>query len=179
MMTKYIILDRDGVINHESHAFIKSPAEWIPIPGSLEAIAKLHRAGFHIFVVTNQSGIARGLFNVATLQEIHKKMIDAVEKQGGHLEEIFFCPHHPDDHCECRKPKPALLYQIQKKYSVCLKDVFFVGDSTSDILTARAAQCRPLLVLTGNGKKTLETFHTENVPYFFDLVEAVDYVLQT
>ncbi len=172
---KLIILDRDGVINEDSNDYIKSPEECLLIPGSLDAIAKLNHAGFKVVIATNQSGIARGFYDLAMLNRIHEKIKTELKKVGGHIDDIFFCPHHPDDQCECRKPKPGLLFQIQKKYSVDLKNVFFVGDKLSDVETAHAAGCKPVLVLTGKGAKTLRQ-KTEQVPTFKDLAEAVDYV---
>lgn len=175
----FIILDRDGVINYDSDEYIKNPDEWRAIPGSLEAIAKLNCAGFSVMVVTNQSGISRGLYSLDMLAKIHNKLLNELKSVGGHIEEIFFCPHHPDDQCECRKPKPGMLYQLQKKYSVDLSKLFFIGDSIYDIKAAQTAGCIPILVLTGNGKKTLQS-HPEltQINHFNDLATAVDYILE-
>ncbi|OGT36083.1 MAG: D-glycero-beta-D-manno-heptose-1,7-bisphosphate 7-phosphatase [Gammaproteobacteria bacterium RIFCSPHIGHO2_12_FULL_37_14] len=173
----FIILDRDGVINYDSSEYIKSPAEWLPIPGSLPAIAKLNRAGFRVIIATNQSGIARGFYDIAMLNAIHEKLINELKVCGGHIEEIFFCPHHPQDHCHCRKPNPGLLYQIQAKYSVELAKTFFIGDSLVDVQAARAAGCQPLLVRTGKGLEVLQKHSELLIPNFADLAEAVDYVL--
>lgn len=174
----FIILDRDGVINYDSEEYIKTPGEWQAIPRSLEAIAQLNRHGFQVLVVTNQSGIARGFYDMDTLDSIHEKLMLELASVGGYIEEIFFCPHHPDDHCLCRKPKPALFYQIEEKYPVNLTETFFIGDSFSDIEVARLVGCKPLLVLTGNGKQTLEKYpEFLTIPYFPDLAEAIDYVL--
>lgn len=175
----FIILDRDGVINYDSNEYIKSPHEWLPIPGSLRAIARLNQAGFRVFVATNQSGIARGYFDFNMLDHIHKKLHVELAAHGGQIEEIFFCPHHPEDHCSCRKPKPGLLYQIQAKYAVPLTETFFIGDSLTDIQAAYAVGCLPLLVRTGKGQETLEKNPTLNsIPNFSDLAETVDYVLE-
>lgn len=174
----FVILDRDGVINFESDVYIKSPDEWLPIPGSLEAVAHLNRAGMRVLVATNQSGIARGYYDFATLDLIHEKMLNELASVGGYVEEIFFCPHHPDDGCVCRKPKPGLFIRMQEKYAFNLADTFFIGDSFSDVKAAHTAGCQPLLVLTGNGQKALEKYpELLNVPVFPDLAAAVEYVL--
>ncbi len=150
-----IVLDRDGVINHDSDAYIKSPDEWIPIDGSLEAIAQLNRHGYRVAVATNQSGIDRGLFSLDTLFEIHKKMYRLLAEVGGTLEGVFFCPHLPDKGCDCRKPKPGLLRQIERRLGVSLRDVPVVGDSLRDLESARAVGAQPILVRTGKGERTL------------------------
>jgi D-glycero-D-manno-heptose 1,7-bisphosphate phosphatase len=175
---KYIILDRDGVINHDSTEYIKSTAEWLPITGSLDAIAQLNRAGFRVLIVTNQSGIARGYYDLETLDDIHEKLMRELAAVGGYIEEIFFCPHHPQDHCACRKPKIGLIEQLSAKYPLNLAETFFIGDSLTDMQAAKAAGCLPILVLTGNGRLTLER-HPEfaNIPHFADLARAVEYVL--
>lgn len=178
-MKKMIILDRDGVINFDSSEYIKSPDEWHAIPGSLEAIASLNRAGFQVIIATNQSGVARGYYNLATLDEIHEKLMAELAAVGGYVEEIFFCPHHPDERCNCRKPKPGLFQQIQKKYEVDLQDVYFVGDSFTDVLVAKAVGCKFMMVLTGNGARTLAEhpdLHTEL--QFKNLAEAADYAIR-
>lgn len=175
----FIILDRDGVINFDSDAYIKSPEEWHAIPGSLEAIAQLNRAGFRIFIVTNQSGVGRGLYDLETLDQIHEKLIHELAAVGGYIEDIFFCPHHPLDNCACRKPKPGMLYQIQKKYHVTLQDSYYIGDSLADVQAALSVGCKPILVLTGNGKKTLEkNTNLRGIKHFTDLAEAVNSILQ-
>lgn len=173
-----IILDRDGVINEDSDDYIKSPEEWQPIPGSLEAIARLHRAGWHVVVATNQSGIARDLFDLDTLMRIHKKMHRAVRDTGGLIDAVFFCPHGPDDDCACRKPKPGLYNDIARRLRIDLKGVPAIGDSLRDLQAAHAAGARPLLVRTGKGPQTL--VHPEfdvDVPVFNDLASAADAVL--
>lgn len=170
----YIILDRDGVINHDSDFYIKSPDEWHPISGSLEAIAELNRAGYRVLVATNQSGVARGLYDLETLHKIHEKLHHELAKVGGKIEEIFFCPHHPDERCFCRKPKPGLLFQIQEKYSLNMEETFFIGDSIVDVSAALYAGCNPILVLTGNGQKMIEKYpELLNVRQFADLAAAV------
>jgi D-glycero-D-manno-heptose 1,7-bisphosphate phosphatase len=155
-LTKYILLDRDGVINEESPAFIKSPEEFLPLEKSLEAIALLNQHDYKVFVITNQSGLARGLFDEKTLNAIHQKMRDEAAKVGGKIEAIYFCPHQASDLCECRKPKPGLLKQFANDYGVDLADIYFIGDSLRDIQAAQNAGAMPVLVKTGNGVKTLQ-----------------------
>jgi len=151
---KLVILDRDGVINHDSAAYIKSPEEWKPIPGSLEAIALLNQAGCHVVVATNQSGIARGLFDMSTLNAIHAEMHRAVALAGGRIDAVFFCPHAADSNCECRKPKPGLLLEIAERLNVDMAGVPLAGDSLRDMEAAAAVGARPMLVLTGKGRRT-------------------------
>jgi len=174
----YIILDRDGVINYDSDKYVKSPDEWLPIPGSLEAIAQLNRHGFRVLIATNQSGIARGYYDIAVLDCIHEKLANELASVGGYVEEIFFCPHHPDDQCICRKPKPGLLQQIQKKYGLTMSETFFIGDSFVDVQAAQSVGCKPILVLTSNGQAALEKYpELGEIPYFANLAKAVNYVL--
>lgn len=149
-----VILDRDGVINRDSPEFIKSPEEFILLPGSIEAIRDLSRAGFRIVIASNQSGVGRELFTLATLEQIHAKLRAAVAAAGGVLSGIFYCPHKPDDGCDCRKPKPGLLRQIAAQFDVELGGVPAVGDSMRDIEAALAVGAQPLLVRTGNGRRT-------------------------
>jgi len=151
---KLIILDRDGTINHDSDAYIKSPEEWRPIEGSLEAIARLTQADYRIAVATNQSGIARGLFDANTLIAIHNTMQRALGQVGGRIDAFFFCPHAADSACECRKPRPGMLIEIAKRFNVSLDDTYMVGDALRDLEAAAAAGAKPVLVLTGKGKKT-------------------------
>ena len=151
---KLVVLDRDGTINHDSVQFIKSPAEWKPIKGSLEAIARLTQAGFRVVIATNQSGLARGLFDMAALNAIHDALQRAVHQAGGRIDAIFFCPHADESGCECRKPRPGMLLEIGKRLNVPLESVPMVGDSLRDLQAAAAAGARPVLVLTGKGKKT-------------------------
>lgn len=174
----FIILDRDGVINYESDEYIKSPDEWLPIPGSLEAIAQLNRSGYRVLIATNQSGVARGYYDLATLEDIHEKLLRELAAVGGYVDEIFFCPHHPDEACFCRKPKPGLLYQMTEKYPLELTGTYFIGDSYGDVVAARTVGCLPLLVLTGKGKLSLEKYpELLDIPHFLDLAEAVSYVI--
>jgi D-glycero-D-manno-heptose 1,7-bisphosphate phosphatase len=154
MPMKLIILDRDGVINVDSDQFIKSPDEWRPIPGSLEAIARLNQWGWRVVVASNQSGVGRGLFGMDTLNAINDKMVKSLAQVGGRLDAIFFCPHSADSTCDCRKPKPGMLLQIAERFNVELTDVPVVGDSLRDLQAAVAAGAKPYLVLTGKGEGT-------------------------
>jgi D-glycero-D-manno-heptose 1,7-bisphosphate phosphatase len=152
---KLIVLDRDGVINQDSDQFIKTPAEWIALPGSLEAIARLNQAGFRIVVATNQSGIGRGLFDIGTLNAIHNKMHRALAQHGGRVDAVFFCPHTGDSQCDCRKPRPGMLREIGRRFGVEMAGVPALGDSLRDLEAAAAVDAQPMLVLTGKGEKTL------------------------
>ncbi|HTN66123.1 MAG TPA: D-glycero-beta-D-manno-heptose 1,7-bisphosphate 7-phosphatase [Burkholderiaceae bacterium] len=151
---KLIILDRDGVINHDSDEFIKSPAEWMPIDGSLEAIARLNQAGYRVAVATNQSGIARRLFDMVTLNAIHQKLHVRAQHVGARIDAIFYCPHAADDACDCRKPKAGLLHEIARRFDTSLQGVPSVGDSLRDLQAGAEAGCLPYLVLTGKGEQT-------------------------
>jgi len=152
---KLIVLDRDGVINYDSDQFIKSPDEWRPIPGSLEAISRLNHAGFRVVVATNQSGLGRGLFEMATLIAINDKMHKALAQIGGRIDALFYCPHTADSACGCRKPKPGMLIEIGNRFGVELTGVPCVGDSVRDLQAAAAVEAQPILVLSGKGEKTL------------------------
>jgi D-glycero-D-manno-heptose 1,7-bisphosphate phosphatase len=151
---KLVILDRDGVINQDSDQFIKSPDEWKPIPGSLEAIARLSQAGYRVVVATNQSGVGRGLFDMATLNAIHDKMHKAVMQAGGRIDAIFFCPHAADADCNCRKPRSGMIEAIAERYNVELGEVPAIGDSLRDLEAVARLGAQPILVLTGKGTKT-------------------------
>ena len=151
---KIIVLDRDGVINFDSDQFIKKPEEWKPIPGSLEAIARLNESGWRVIVASNQSGVGRGLFDMDTLNAINEKMTKALGQAGGRLDAIFFCPHTADSTCDCRKPKPDMFLQIAERFNADMKDVPVVGDSLRDLQAGVAVGCKPYLVLTGKGSKT-------------------------
>lgn len=176
---RLVILDRDGVINIESDDYIKSPQEWIPIPGSLDAIAKLHKSGYTVVVATNQAGVGRGLFSLETLQAIHRKMQDAVAAAGGKLDGIFYCPHHPDDHCDCRKPKPGLFHQIAEHYGVSVAGVPAIGDTLRDLQAAEAVGARPILVRTGRGLPTLKQLPTPpGIEVYANLAEAAAQLLR-
>ena len=176
---KLIILDRDGVINEDSDAFIKTPDEWIPLPGSLDAIARLTKAGYTIVVATNQSGLGRGYFDIMTLNAIHQKMQNAVKAAGGQIEAIFFCPHTASDNCDCRKPRQGMFSTISERFDTPLEDVPSVGDSLRDLQAAFLAGCTPILVLSGKGKKTLENGGLPPKTIIFDDLSAVaDHLLE-
>lgn len=169
-----LILDRDGVINEESNNFIKEPEEWRPIPGSLEAIASAYREGFRIVVVTNQSGLGRGVLDIDALNRIHKEMHRQVVTAGGVIDAIFFCPHTPEDRCACRKPNPGLYLELAKRLGVSLTGVPAIGDRPSDIEAAKCAGAAPSLVKTGRGCATLASdFGLDKVPVYPDLAAAV------
>lgn len=177
---KLIILDRDGVINQDRDDFVKSPEEWIAVPGSLEAIVKLNQAGFKVVVATNQSGIARGLFSLKVLASIHKKMQQQLAKLGGQLDGIYFCPHGPDDHCDCRKPKAGLFKQIARDFQCDLRQAYAVGDSLRDIQAAKSVGCEAFLVRTGKGERALasDTDQLQNVEIFTNLFHVVEKLLK-
>ena len=177
-MNKFIILDRDGVINHDSDEYIKSPAEWHPIPGSLEAIARLKQAGYQIAVATNQSGVARGLYDEKILGLIHQKMQDLLAKLNASIDVIFYCPHQPSDHCTCRKPKPGLLQQVAKHFNISLTSIYYIGDKKSDVDAAHAAGCKAILVKTGYGEQTIQKYPELDVPIFNNLAEVADAILK-
>ncbi len=175
-----IILDRDGVINNDSDDFIKTPAEWEPIEGSLEAIAKLTYAGYRVVVITNQSGIARGLLDVDTLSRIHSKMRRMISQVGGKLEAILYCPHGPDDGCSCRKPLGGAFKELEHRLRIDLKDVPAIGDSLRDLQAAQSVGAKPILVKTGKGQRTLADPNLlDSVPVYADLAAAVDALLET
>jgi D-glycero-D-manno-heptose 1,7-bisphosphate phosphatase len=153
---KLVVLDRDGVINADSDAFIKTPDEWVALPGSLEAIARLNQAGYRVAIATNQSGIGRGLFDMDALNAMHLKMHRAAAAVGARIDAVFFCPHTADDHCECRKPKPGMLKMIAERFEIEPEETPCVGDSLRDLQAGAALGFVPHLVLTGKGKKTLE-----------------------
>jgi D-glycero-D-manno-heptose 1,7-bisphosphate phosphatase len=173
----FIVLDRDGVINHDSDEYIKSPEEWHAIPGSLEAIAQLNRSGYQVLVATNQSGVGRGYYDLETLNNIHEKLMIQLAAVGGYIDGIFFCPHRPDEHCLCRKPEVGLLYQMEEKFPINLAKTYFIGDSFADVQAAQKAGCMPLLVLTGKGQITLAAHPELSIPHFPNLAAAVDYVV--
>jgi D-glycero-D-manno-heptose 1,7-bisphosphate phosphatase len=165
---KNIILDRDGVINQDSDEFIKSVDEWLPIPGSLEALALLHRHDYRVVVTTNQSGIARGLFSMATLNDIHRHMLSETRKKGGLIEAVFFCPHGPDDGCTCRKPASGMLKDVASRLKIEMSGVPAVGDSMRDLLAARDVGALPVLVKTGKGKLTTRMLKKKDSPIAVD-----------
>ena len=169
--TRLIILDRDGVINRDSRDFVKNADEWVPLPGSIGAIAKLSRAGYTIAVASNQSGLARGLFDRNALRAMHRKLRRLVAAEGGRVDRIVVCPHGPDEHCHCRKPEPGLLQRLARHYETTLEGVPVVGDSLRDLQAATAAGATPVLVRTGNGETTASRLPDNfvSVPIFDDL----------
>lgn len=173
---KVVVLDRDGVINHDSDAYIKSSEEWIPIAGSLNAIAKLNHH-YKIAIATNQSGIGRGFYDETILAAMHQKMSSLLAEKSGHIDHIEFCPHHPDDGCDCRKPKPLMLERIAQKFDCDPSEIVFVGDSLSDYESAQEFDCAFVLVLTGKGLKTLEKLAGKDIQVeksLAKLVESID-----
>ena len=177
-VAKLIVLDRDGVINYDSDQFIKSPEEWRPVPGSVEAIARLNHAGYRVVVATNQSGIGRGLFDMAMLNTIHEKMHKALAHAGARVDAIFFCPHTADSKCECRKPKAGMLLEIGKRFNTELTGVPCIGDSLRDLQAAEAVGAQPILVLTGKGEKTLRDGNfPQNTVVYPDLAFAASALL--
>jgi D-glycero-D-manno-heptose 1,7-bisphosphate phosphatase len=179
MSERVVILDRDGVINTDSEDFVKSLDEWVPLPGSIDAIARLAHAGYRVAVASNQSGLARGLLTPADLDSMHRKLRDLLAEQGGRIEMIVYCPHGPDENCECRKPKPGMLMEIARRLSVNLSGVPFVGDSLGDVLAAKAAGADPWMVCTGKGRDTLAggSPYLAGVPVHADLASVVDVLL--
>lgn len=153
---KLVVLDRDGTINEDRDDYVKSPDEWTPLPGALEAIARLNHAGWHVVIATNQSGIGRGLFDMATLNAMHAKMNQALAHNGGRIDAVFFCPHEPDAQCNCRKPLPGLFEQIADRYGVDLHEVPAVGDSLRDLQAGAVLGCEPHFVRTGKGARLSE-----------------------
>lgn len=174
---KYVLLDRDGVINHDSGDFIKSPEEWLPIDKSLEAIALFNKHGYQVVIITNQSGVGRDLYSDAVLTDIHLKMTRLTEAKGGKISHIYYCPHLPDAACKCRKPKPGMLQQFSQDADAPLDDIYFIGDSLRDIEAGIAAGAKSLLVKTGNGKKTLAANPDLNIPIFENLYDAAEYII--
>ncbi|WP_409278943.1 D-glycero-beta-D-manno-heptose 1,7-bisphosphate 7-phosphatase [Pseudomonas defluvii] len=176
---KLLIIDRDGVINEDSDAYIKSVEEWIPIPGSIEAIAQLSKAGWTVAVATNQSGIARGYYPTATLDAMHERLRGLVAELGGEVGLIVHCPHGPDDGCDCRKPKPGMLKTIAAHYAVELAGLWFVGDSKGDLEAALAVDAQPVLVKTGKGERTLSKGLPAGTLVFEDLAAVARALIHT
>ena len=178
---KTIVLDRDGVINEDSSSYIKTAEEWIPISGSISAIARLHQANFRVIIASNQSGLARGYFDEAALARIHDKMNSLVEDSGGVISAIFYCPHSPDAGCSCRKPKTGLLQRAEVEFDISLAGDYFVGDSLKDLQAAASFNMEPLLVRTGNGRQTEVSLSKEirdQTHIFNDLESAVNWILK-
>jgi len=175
---KLVVLDRDGVVNFDSVNFIKNTNEWIPIPGSLEAIALLNQSGYRVVIATNQSGISRGLFDMVTLNAIHDKMHKALGQLGGRVDAIFYCPHSADDNCSCRKPKPGMMEEIGHRFGMDMKGVPMVGDALRDLQAGAALGMQPILVRTGKGEETLAAGGLpEGTLVFANLAEAVQHII--
>ncbi|HET9679057.1 MAG TPA: D-glycero-beta-D-manno-heptose 1,7-bisphosphate 7-phosphatase [Gammaproteobacteria bacterium] len=177
MNKKLLILDRDGVINQDRDDYVKSADEWQAIPGALQAMARARQAGWIVTIASNQSGLGRGLFDEAALHAMHEKMRQGIEVFDGRIDSIFYCPHSPDDNCDCRKPKPGLLHQIARHYGSDLTHAVFIGDSLKDIQTAQAVNAKPVLVRTGKGAKTESLLSDNTVPVFDDLPAAITHLL--
>lgn len=182
-MPKFVILDRDGVINYDSDQYIKCVDEWKAIPGSLEAIVRLNQAGYRVVVISNQSGIARGLFTLDELNQIHHKMYKELSDLGGEIEAIFFCPHGDKESCRCRKPCPGLFQDFANRLSISLVNVYAVGDALRDLQAAMVSGAKPILVRTGKGEKTEQALignldGLEEVPVYDNLAAFVDYFLE-
>ena len=179
---KLVILDRDGTINSDSDDFVKTPEEWLPLPGALEAIARLNHAGWHVVIASNQSGLGRGLFDVVSLNAMHAKMQKLLAVQGGRIDAVFFCPHTAEENCHCRKPQPGLFEQIGLRFGVQLAGVPTVGDSLRDVLAGAAAGCEPHLVLTGKSEKYRDVALPAGLPpgtrVHRDLAAFADFILE-
>lgn len=179
---KLVILDRDGTINSDSEDFVKTPEEWMPLPGALEAIARLNHAGWHVVIASNQSGLGRGLFDVASLNAMHAKMHKMLAALGGRVDAVFYCPHSPEESCNCRKPLPGLFEQIGARFGVQLLGVPTAGDSLRDLLAGAAAGCEPHLVLTGKSAQYRNGVPPEGLPpgtlVHRDLSAFADFILE-
>lgn len=177
MINKFIILDRDGVINYESSEYIKKPHEWNPIPGSIDAIKTLSDNGFNVIVITNQSGLNRGIISYHDFVAINLKMLDMVDKHGGHIHSVLYCPHTPDEPSVTRKPLSGMFTQAAERYGFNLRKTFSIGDSPRDIEASKSSKCIPIAVRTGNGH-LIERDNKHRVKVFDDLKSSVDYVLK-
>lgn len=186
---KLIILDRDGVINEDRDDYVKSADECIPIQGSIDAIVRLNKAGFTVVIATNQAGLAKGKFELEDLEAMHEKITGLVEENGGEIGAIFYCPHHPDDNCKCRKPKPGMLDAIEAEFNTSVEGSYFIGDSLRDLQAALQKACKPGLVKTGNGVRTLAQLSIpsmqtttplvthEQIQVFDNLAAAADFII--
>lgn len=179
MAKRYVILDRDGVINEDSDDFIKSPEEWRAIPSSLEAIALLNNCGYEVVVISNQSGIARGFFDDAMLSKIHEKMVNLLAINNARISGIYYCPHGPDSDCACRKPKSGLFRQFAEEFNADLTETYAIGDSYRDIQAAQGVNAKPILVKTGKGQVTLNHHLNLTIPIFENLYAAAEYICST
>ena len=179
-MNRWIILDRDGVINADSDAYIKSLDEWRPLPGAIDAMARLYHAGYRLAVITNQSGLARGLFQRSDLEAMHQRLAELLDAQGARIDALYFCPHGPDDGCDCRKPAPGMFLRLASEHGVDLSATWALGDAYRDIQAAEAAGARPALVRTGKGERTLAAHPElpEQIPVFASLADFADRILE-
>ncbi|PCK08887.1 MAG: D-glycero-beta-D-manno-heptose-1,7-bisphosphate 7-phosphatase [Alteromonadaceae bacterium] len=181
-MKRWLVLDRDGVINHDSDDYIKNADEWLAIPGSLEAIARLNQAGYHVLVASNQAGIGRGLFQQQDLEAMHQKMHRLLATAGGRIRGVYYCSHHPDESCQCRKPKTGMLDSMERDHKISLKGCSFVGDSEKDLQAAITKGCTPILVRTGKGERTLQRIagktQYRNLAIFDNLSDFADFLLK-
>lgn len=174
-----VIVDRDGVINAPPNDYVRTPEAWVPIEGSLEAIARLNCAGYQVAVATNQSGVGRGYYSEETLEAIHHKMVEALAEVSGKFDAIAYCPHHPEEGCGCRKPKPGMLYRLAEQLNAEIEEAMMVGDSLCDIQAAQAAGCQAVLVSTGKGEQTRADLDSSmRIPYFEDLAVFVSWFLE-
>lgn len=150
--TKLVILGRDGILNEYREGHVTAPEEWVPIPGALEAVARINHAGWHTVVATNQAGIGRGMIDMSAVNAVHAHMNQQLMVQGGRIDAVFFCPHTPDENCDCRKPKPGMMLEIGRRYGIALEHVPMVADTLRDLQAAMAAGCQPHLVLSGRSQ---------------------------
>ena len=180
-----LVIDRDGVVNQDSDDYIRSVNDWIPIPGSIEAIVRLSRAGYRVAIATNQSGLNRGYFTLDDLESIHNRLCTMVEEQGGNIAGIFYCPHRPDENCSCRKPDIGLLQAIESELGDSVAGCYFIGDSLKDLQAGQAMGCKPVLVLTGKGMLTRDQLDNGDsgltdagdIPVYDDLERAAEAIL--
>ncbi|MEY2699847.1 MAG: hypothetical protein RIQ52_602 [Pseudomonadota bacterium] len=177
MPSPCVILDRDGVINHDSDHYIRSLGEWQPIAGSIEAIGMLSRAGYKVYVATNQSGLARGLLETSVLEQMHAELHRLVSKEGGEVSDIIYCPHGPEDGCHCRKPSPGMYQTLAATHGFDLAGIPVIGDSLRDLQAAEAVAALPMLVETGKGERTLRLRPDLDYPTFPDLYAAAQHII--
>lgn len=173
-----VLLDRDGVINQDNSNFVRTPDALIPLPGSLDAIRRLKEAGWLVAVCTNQSGVGRGLYSLNDLQAIHGRLRQLLAEHDTSVDGIYACPHHPDDGCDCRKPKPGLLLRAARELPIDLAASFMVGDAGRDLEAGIRAGCSPVLVLTGKGRQTRQEPVAASIPSYDCLADFVDSLLQ-
>jgi D-glycero-D-manno-heptose 1,7-bisphosphate phosphatase len=179
-LPRLVMVGRDGVINERTESPLINPDRWIPIPGSLEAIARLNHSGIRVAVISNQPGVGEGTVDPDQLNRVHARLHSALARVGGHLDAILFCPHAAGTPCSCHKPEPALLRSVSLRFGIPLQSAHFVGDTGADIAAARAARAKPVLVRTGLGQRTLAEYRDlAGVPDYADLADAVDALLES